>query len=61
MYRAAICRYAHQDIYRVLGRDPLTEPLTPLELAVFTACVSEHVQAEWKPRAELGLPGAEES
>lgn len=53
MTRAFICRYGHQDIYRLLGRDPAREPLTTLERMLFAMCVQEHVVEERRPM----LPG----
>jgi len=60
---AFICRYGHQDVYRVLGRDPEKAPLTPLELRLFEIALFDHVQSEFTPRAEravfTGHPGNE--
>lgn len=50
-----MCRYGHQDVYRVLGRDPLKRPLTPLELALYERCVWEAVDREFTPRVERTL------
>lgn len=38
---AFLCRYAHQDIYRLIGRDPMQRPLTALEVAVFRRCIAD--------------------
>jgi hypothetical protein len=56
MNRAFICRFGHQDIYRLLGRDPLRRPLTPLETALFAEALETHWEAEVKPRVDIGLP-----
>jgi hypothetical protein len=50
-------------VYRVLGRDPVTSPLSDLEWQVFYRTTLEHVETEFKPRAErtmmTGHPGNE--
>jgi hypothetical protein len=46
-YQAAFtCVYAHQDVFRLLGRDPVEDPLTPIEQGVFTRMVEAIVQRE---------------
>lgn len=47
---AFLCRFGHQDVYRILGRDPFASPLTSLERGVFVRCVQEHWEAEIKLR-----------
>lgn len=47
---AFLCRYGHQDIYSLLGRDPLSSPLTPLERAILIRALQEHWEAEIKAR-----------
>lgn len=39
----------------MLGRDPMRDPLTALEHEVFYQTTLEHVEAEFKPRAERAL------
>jgi hypothetical protein len=53
---AFICRYGHQDFFRVTGRDPIGHPLTALEAHIFASCLKEHLEVEFSPRQELGLP-----
>ncbi len=53
MDRAFACRYGHQDIYRLLGRDPAEQPLTRFEYAVFIKCIEKHWEAEIKARAGI--------
>ena len=60
MERAFVCRYGGQDLYRILGRDPVHDPLSALEFRIFGACVEELVIAERRPAEELGLPITEE-
>lgn len=60
MDRAFLTRYGGQDIYRLLGRDARREPLTALERAIFCACIEEHVVAERKPYAQMGVPSPED-
>jgi hypothetical protein len=55
---AWICRMGNQDVYRLLGRDPMTEPLTELELAVFGAVLQELWEDEIQPRAEANVARA---
>lgn len=61
MNRAFVCRYSGTSIYELLGRDPVREPLSALELAIFVACLENHVVAERKPFVELGLPPPEKN
>lgn len=58
--RAAVCRYGHVPLSEVLGRDLVRRPLTALERAFFTWAITEHVIAERKPLAEMGLPPSED-
>lgn len=53
---AFVCRYGHQDVYRVTGRDPLRNPLTTIEWALFDRHVERQVEAERRPLEEIGLP-----
>lgn len=58
MDTAFICRFGHQDVYRLLGRDPMTAPLTPLERQLFIRALQEHIDVEVNPReaaAALGV------
>jgi hypothetical protein len=41
-----LCTYGHQDVYRILGRDPLKRPLTEIERALFTRLVFECWEAQ---------------
>lgn len=50
-----MCRYAHQDVYRYLGRDPDREPLTQVERAIFLRSTLIHVQAERKALEEIDV------
>lgn len=59
MDRSFACRYGSTSIYDLLGRDPITEPLTPLEVALFGACLEEHVMYERKPFMEMGINAPE--
>lgn len=52
---AFVCRYGHQDVYRLLGRDPISHPLTELELALYQRCLYDAVTEEFNPRAEQAL------
>lgn len=47
MQRARLCRFANQDIYRLLGRDPNRQPLTTYELALFERAIFEVVSKEY--------------
>ncbi len=38
--------FGHQDVYRLLGRDPIRRPLTELELSLF----EHHLLEWWKAR-----------
>jgi len=49
MERAWICRFGNQDVYRIMGRDPVREPMTALERSVFAACLYEIVSEEYAP------------
>lgn len=49
MQIAMICRYGAQDVFRILGRDPATSPLSPREMALFERALVEHCQAEFGP------------
>lgn len=53
---AFVCRYGCQDVYRVIGRDPATRPLTARERALFSGSVLRHVQAEFTPREDDNPP-----
>ena len=52
---AFICRFGHQDVYRLLGRDPVREPLDALERALFVRALEAHWEAEVEPRAAAGM------
>jgi len=58
---AFVCRYGHQDFYRITGRDPQRQPMTPIELALFQRHVERHVIAERQtsPEVLMGLPPTE--
>jgi hypothetical protein len=51
-----ICRYGHQDFYRVLGRDPVARPMSAIERAIFAACLAEFWEKEVKERPTEALP-----
>lgn len=57
---AIMCSYGHQDVYRILGRDPIGHPLTRLERAVFSQLLIECWEAKVAPSAAIGAPPAEE-
>jgi hypothetical protein len=38
----------NQDLFRVSGRDPVTDPLTPLEFKMFSHALMQHWEAEMK-------------
>ena len=46
---ATLCRFANQNIFDLLGRDPRREPLTTLELELFQACIYQIVTDEFSP------------
>jgi hypothetical protein len=50
--------YGHQDVYRLLGRDPASDPLTPLEQGVFMKMIELHVQHERLERMPTTNPDA---
>lgn len=57
---AFICRYGHQDVGRLLGRE---RPLSPLERALFARALQQHWEAEVAPRTvkrELGIPDSDD-
>jgi len=43
---AFLGRYGHQDMFRVLGRDPRKRPLTALERAIYCECLREFWEKE---------------
>jgi hypothetical protein len=45
---AILCRYAHQDYFRIIGRDPITQPMTILERELFAHCIVELYNQEAK-------------
>lgn len=47
---AAVCRHGHQDVYRILGRDPFLEPLDPLESELFWRAVHQVTSDELSPK-----------
>lgn len=47
MTLASICRFGNQDIFRLLGRDPYTQPLSPLEEVLFHRAIIEIVKREY--------------
>lgn len=53
---AFLCRYGHQDVFRLLGRDPQRRPLTNLELRLFAEALYEHIESEFSPREMVGMP-----
>lgn len=55
-----MCSYGHQDVYRVLGRDPVAQPLTPLERVVFSRLLMECWEAKVAPTAAVGAPPVDE-
>ncbi len=60
MELAWICRYGHQDVFRILGRSAETSPLSKLESAVFAACLLEHFVAEMKAKSGDPTPSVED-
>jgi hypothetical protein len=46
MRNAFLCRHAHQSIYDLLGRNPITSPLTPVESGLFFAATQKLVEIE---------------
>jgi hypothetical protein len=44
-----LCRYANQDFFRIMGKEP---PMTPLDRAVFTHCLIELYNNEVAPPKE---------
>jgi hypothetical protein len=42
----------------VLARDPLREPLSEIELALFTHALELHVEAEFAPRVDVDASDA---
>ena len=51
---AIICSYGHQDFYRVLGRDPVKEPMTTLERDVFARLLLE----VWEAKVAVQMPAS---
>lgn len=51
---AFLCRYGGQDIYRLAARDPKTEPLTPIEEALFARAIKFHMDNEFAPASAAG-------
>gem|GEM_PF-6765753 len=53
-----LCRYGHQDFYRIMGRDPAKSPLSRIERSIFARCLAELWNNEVKanPASELGAP-----
>lgn len=57
MALAFACRYGHQDVYRMLGRDPARDALSDFELACFCWALQEHWNAEVDPKKVVtGVP-----
>jgi len=54
-YRAFVCRYGHQNIYDLLGRDPHTRPLSPVEVAMFAMALEDHLIDERRPASGLDI------
>ena len=46
---AIICRIGKQSWFDVMGRDPIREPMTIIERALFTACLIELYNHEQSP------------
>lgn len=44
----------------MLGRDPIRDPLTSIESSLLAWAIIEHVTAERRPMAEIGLPPSED-
>ncbi len=42
-----MCVYGNQDLFRLLGRDPMTSPLSKLERSLFMKAIEKHKQAEF--------------
>lgn len=42
-----MCRYAHQDVYRLLGRDPLVKPLSVFEQRLFEEALYQILNHEF--------------
>lgn len=57
---AILCRYGHQDWYRITGRDPARQPMTPLERGLFVRVLIELWNAEVKPGDAVGMPRGED-
>jgi len=47
-----LCRYANQDVYRLLGRDPMTHPLSEFELALFEGALVDTLDREFAKPTE---------
>lgn len=51
---ALFCRYGNQDLFKLLGRDPLTQPLTAIERALFWDALLELLDREATPPTPSG-------
>lgn len=51
---AFLCKYANQDVFRLLGRDPLKDPLTAVERSLFLDAITEFMEAEAAPPPNQG-------
>jgi len=57
MSLAFVCRYGHQNVYQLLGRDPMRDPLSDFELACLFFALQEHWNREVSPKAVItGVP-----
>jgi hypothetical protein len=45
---AFLCRYANQNLFQLLGRDPVTQPLSSREEALFISATRHLVEMENK-------------
>ena len=54
---AMACRYGHQNYFDILGRDPVRQPMTALELALFNWALKEF----WENEHEAPDPTTEDS
>lgn len=50
---AILCSYGYQDFYRVLGRDPVKQPMSHVERAVFARLILECFEAKTAPGAAM--------
>jgi hypothetical protein len=57
MQLAFLARYGNQSVFDLLGRNPITDPLSQRETALFQAALTEHLRDEYPDHSSSTTDG----